>query len=148
MTTASTTTTTTTGLSAPIRTSLDRFVSFLESGGDAPRGLFAPHVFGDLTFPLWRIQTGGADELVAGRRQLHPQPGRVRVERVTPTETGYVLTLEERWEDGGQEWYCREAFVMNLDEDGAVTGFTLYCTGDWDEARQSEHAEAVTLLRP
>jgi len=24
----------------------------------------------------------------------------------------------------------------------------IYCTGDWDEARQAEHAAAVTLSRP
>ncbi|MBA8802502.1 hypothetical protein FB382_000793 [Nocardioides ginsengisegetis] len=133
---------------AAIRTSVDKFVAFLESGGEAPEGLFAPTVFGDLTFPHWRVQTDGADELIAGRRRLHPQPGRVRLERVTPTETGYLVKLEERWEDGGQEWYCREGFVMDLDESGAVCDFTLYCTGDWDEARQREHANTVTLLRP
>lgn len=134
--------------SAAIRTSVDKFVAFLESGGQAPEGLFAPTVFGDLTFPHWRVQTDGADELIAGRRRLHPHPGRVRLERVTPTETGYLVKLEERWEDGGQEWYCREGFVMDLDESGAVCDFTLYCTGDWDEARQREHANTVTLLRP
>ena len=25
---------------------------------------------------------------------------------------------------------------------------TVYCTGDWDQARQAEHAAAVTLIRP
>ncbi len=136
------------GLPATIGTSLDMFVAFLERGGAAPAGLFAPRVFGDLTFPRWRIQTDGADELVAGRRRLHPQPGRVRLERVTVTETGYLVKLEERWEDGGEHWYCREGFVIDLDQNGAISDFTLYCTGDWDEARQREHANAVTLLRP
>ena len=32
--------------------------------------------------------------------------------------------------------------------DGAIAGLTVYCTGDWDEARQAEHAAAVTLIRP
>ncbi len=135
-------------LRATVRANADKLVAFLENGGNAPEGLFAPAVFGDLTFPQWRIQTEGAEELVAGRRQLHPQPGRVRLERVTPTATGYVVTLEERWEDGGQQWYCREGFVLDLDEDGAIHDFTLYCTGDWDEERQREHAETVTLPRP
>ena len=31
---------------------------------------------------------------------------------------------------------------------GLVTEVTVYCTGDWDQARQAEHAAAVTLLRP
>ena len=140
--------TTTDTLPAAVRTSVEKFVAFLESGGIAPDGLFAPTVFADLTFPHWRIQTDGADALVAGRRRSHPQPGRVRLERVTTTETGYLVKLEERWEDGGQEWYCREGFVMDLDDAGAIIDFTVYCTGDWDEARQREHAETVTLLRP
>jgi hypothetical protein len=141
-------TTSTMPLPATIQTSVEKFVEFLESGGVAPDGLFASTVFGDLTFPHWRIQTDGADELVAGRRRTHPQPGRVRLERVTPTETGYLVKLEERWQDGGQQWYCREGFVLDLDENGAVSDFTLYCTGDWDEDRQLEHANTVTLPRP
>jgi hypothetical protein len=141
-------TTSTMPLPAPIQTSVDKFVEFLESGGNAPEGLFAPTVFGDLTFPHWRIQTDGAAELIAGRRRRQPQPGRVRLERVTPTETGYLIKLEERWEDDGRQWYCREGFVLDLDENGAVFDFTVYCTGDWDEDRQREHADAVTLLRP
>lgn len=141
-------TTSTMSLSPTVQTSLDKFVEFLESGGIAPEGLFAPTVFGDLTFPHWRIQTDGADELIAGRRRLHAPPGRVRLERVTPTETGYLIKLEERWDDGGQQWYCREGFILDLDENGAVSDFTLYCTGDWDEDRQREHASTVTLLRP
>jgi len=32
--------------------------------------------------------------------------------------------------------------------DGALAALTVYCTGDWDQARQAEHAAAVTLLRP
>ena len=140
-------TTTTTQLPATILTSLDKFVTFLESGGVAPDGLLAPTVFGDLTFPRWRIQTDGADELVAGRRRLHPQPGRVRLERVSATQTGYLVKLEERWEDGDEQWYCREGFIIDLDANGAISDFTVYCTGDWDQARQREHADAVTLLR-
>ncbi len=31
---------------------------------------------------------------------------------------------------------------------GAVAELAVYCTGDWDEARQREHARTVTLLRP
>jgi len=32
--------------------------------------------------------------------------------------------------------------------DGAVASVSIHCTGDWDEARQAEHAAAVTLNRP
>ena len=32
--------------------------------------------------------------------------------------------------------------------DGAVADVAVYCTGDWDDARQREHARSVTLIRP
>ena len=31
---------------------------------------------------------------------------------------------------------------------GMVAELAVYCTGDWDEARQRERARTVTLLRP
>ena len=43
---------------AHVRTSVDRFVAFLETG--ATDGLFAPDVFADLTLPHWRVQVQGA----------------------------------------------------------------------------------------
>jgi hypothetical protein len=30
----------------------------------------------------------------------------------------------------------------------AVAELAVYCTSDWDEARQREHARTVTLLHP
>ena len=32
--------------------------------------------------------------------------------------------------------------------EGQVSDVIVYCTGDWDQARQAEHAAAVTLIRP
>ena len=29
-----------------------------------------------------------------------------------------------------------------------IVEMAVYCTGDWDEAKQREHAAAVHLLRP
>jgi hypothetical protein len=31
---------------------------------------------------------------------------------------------------------------------GQVAELTVYCAGDWDQARQAEHAATVTLIRP
>jgi hypothetical protein len=140
------TTATTTGLPAAVRESVGRFVAFLETG--ATEGLFAPDVFADLTLPHWRVQTQGAEELVAGKTSFHPPSGRTRVEKVMATDGGYVLKVEERWEDGGEQWYCREAFLCDLDDEGRITELSVYCTGDWDTAAVARHAEAVTLLRP
>lgn len=134
---------------AAARTSLDRLVRFLEtSGTSVPVDTFAPDVFADLTFPRWRVHVRGAGALVGARRTMHPQPGAVRVELATGHDRAYAAKVEERWTDGGEDWYCREGFICQLDEHGRIDEFTLYCTGDWDEARVREHAAAVTLLRP
>ena len=47
----------------------------------------------------------------------------------------------------GQRWYAREMMRADV-TDGAVASVSIHCTGDWDEARQAEHAAAVTLNRP
>ena len=123
-----------------------RLVAWLERG--ETDGLFAPDAFADLTFPHWRLQVQGADELDRTKRELHPPAGTTRVERLHRTERGYAVQVVERWESGGQQWYCREAFICDLDEQGRIAELGYYCTGDWDEARVAEHAGAVTLLRP
>jgi hypothetical protein len=39
--------------------------------------------------------------------------------------------------------------MMRMDVvDGEIAELAVSCTGDWDEARQSEHASAVQLIRP
>jgi hypothetical protein len=43
--------------------------------------------------------------------------------------------------------YAREMIRTSV-VDGAVAELAVYCTGDWDEARQREHARTVTLRRP
>jgi hypothetical protein len=129
-----------------VQASVDRFVAFLETG--ATDGLFAPDVFADITLPHWRVQTQGERETITGKAMLHPPAGRTRVEKVLAGERGYAIKVEERWEDGGQRWYCREAFLCDLDNDGRITELSVYCTGDWDEAAVGRHAESVTLIRP
>jgi len=123
-----------------------RLVEFLETG-TAPDGLFAPDVFVDLSLPQWRLQTATAEEGIALRTTDHPFPGQVRVERVNRTETGFTIEFEERWEDAGQHWYCREMIRADVEGDSIVE-MSIFCTGDWDEAKQAEHARAVTLIRP
>lgn len=129
-----------------VQESVDRLVAFLQTG--ATDGLFAPDVFADLTLPHWRVQAVGADELVAMKTRFHPPSGRTRVEKVLAGPHGYAVKVEERWDTDGQSWYCREAFLCDLDEQGRITEFSVYCTGDWDEAAVTEHAKAVTLVRP
>jgi hypothetical protein len=123
-----------------------RLVGFLETG-IAPAGLFAPNVFGDVSFPQWRVQSDTAEGLLAVRAEGHPFPGQVRVERVERTDHGFTIELEERWDHEGQRWYCREMIRADVVDDHIVE-LSVYCTGDWDEAKQREHAAAVRLIRP
>jgi len=84
---------------------------------------------------------------VAIRADGHPCPGQVRVERVEQTGHGFTIEFEERWDDQGQRWYCREMIRADV-AGGSIVELSIFCTGDWDEARQREHAGAVQLIRP
>jgi len=128
-----------------VDTAVARLVQWLETGV-APAGLVTEDAFADLTFPQWRVQVQGGQELITARHDVHPQPGQVRVERVDRTERGFTVEFEERWVDAGQKWYCREQVRCDLRGD-AIAELSLYCTGDWDEARVAEHAAAVSLIR-
>jgi len=124
----------------------DATITFLETGRP-PQGLFAPDAFCDFTMPRWRLQAIGIPDMVALRLAGHPAPGRVPRHRLDPTPTGFVLEVEERWEQDGEHWYCRELFRADVGAEG-IERLSVYCTGDWDRARVAEHAAAVTLIRP
>ena len=123
-----------------------KLIRFLETGS-VPDGLFAPDAFADLSLPHWRIQAATAEEIVAIRAEGHPCPGQVRVERVEQTGHGFTIEFEERWDGQGQRWYCREMIRADVAV-GSIVELSIFCTGDWDEARQREHAGAVPLIRP
>ncbi len=123
-----------------------RFIQFLETG-KPPEGLFTADVFCDFTLPRWRLQAQGVNEVVALRLQGHPGPGKVPRWRCDPTPTGLVLEVEERWSQDGKDWYCRELFRADVRGE-AICALSVYCTGDWDTAREAEHAKSVRLLLP
>jgi hypothetical protein len=126
-------------------TAVAGLIRFLETNA-APDGLFAPDVFADVSLPQWRLQGATAEDLVAIRVGGHPVTGQVRVTRVDPTDRGFTMEFEERWQNEGQHWYCREMIRADL-TDGRISELSVYCTGDWDEAKQREHAASVQLLR-
>jgi hypothetical protein len=101
-----------------------RLITYLQTG-TPPQGLFHPDVFCDLTLPAWRLQAEGAEGLVALRKAGHPAPGMVARHRLDPTPTGFVLEVEERWEQDGQSWYCRELMRADV-EDGAIAALSIY----------------------
>lgn len=121
-------------------------VTWLETGV-RPQDVFAPDVFTDLTLPQWRLQAEGAEGAFLLREEPHPYTGRVRVEALDRTSRGFLLQFEERWEADGQQWYCRE-LIHCVVTDGWITELVIYCTGDWDEQVQRQHAEQVRLSRP
>jgi hypothetical protein len=127
-------------------TAVADLIRFLETGVVADR-LFAPDLFADLSLPHWRIQTDTAADILAERVAGHPFPGQVRVERVEHTGHGFTIEFEERWEHEGQHWYCREMIRADVEGD-TIVDMSIYCTGDWDEAKQREHAASVRLIRP
>jgi hypothetical protein len=135
----------TTGGRPETATAVAALIRFLEAG-QAPDGLFAPNAFADLSLPRWRVQAGTAEEILAVRAGSHPFPGQVRVERVEGTDHGFTVEFEERWDHDGQRWYCREMIRADV-MDESIVEMSVYCTGDWDEARQREHAETVRLIR-
>lgn len=120
-------------------------IQYFETG-TAPDGLFAPDVFADVSLPQWRLQTATAADLLALRETSHPYPGQVRVQRVEATARGFTIEFEERWDHDGQRWYCREMIRADVVDD-SIADMSVYCTGDWDEARQREHATTVRLIR-
>jgi hypothetical protein len=122
-------------------------VAFLENN-TAPEGLFRPDTFCDLSLPQWRIQTDTAEAIVRVRRESHPELGRVSRWRSDPMPGGFVFEFEERWTDArGESWYAREMIRASV-TDGRISEMSVYCTGDWDQARQDEHARAVKLPHP
>jgi hypothetical protein len=123
----------------------DELVSFLETGMP-PEGLFTSEVFCDFTMPQWRLQAVGIEDVVALRNGGHPAPGRVPRSRLDATTTGFVLEVEEEWDQDNESWYCRELIRADV-SDGAISQLSVYCTGDWDSELVARHAAAVQLLR-
>ena len=123
-----------------------RLVRWLEDGV-RPDDLFADDLFTDFSLPQWRVQGTSAEDGFRMRETSHPATGTVRVERLAPTDAGFLLQFEERWVAEGQHWYCREMIHACVD-DGRISRMDVYCTGDWDEALQRRHALEVRLARP
>jgi hypothetical protein len=127
-------------------TAVANLIRFLETGS-LPEGLFAADLFTDLSMPQWRVQATTREECIALRVEGHPDPGQVHVERVEQTDHGFTIEFEERWAAEGQQWYCREMIRADVVGD-TIVELSIYCTGDWDPAKQREHARSVRLVRP
>jgi hypothetical protein len=136
---------TTAPTTAPQPPAVRGFIRFLETGDSD--GVFAPDVVCDFNFPYARAQKTTVDAVIALRRSEHPGPTQVRVERLDPTSSGWVLQFEERWERGGERWYARVLLRADV-QDGRIVELAVYDTGDWDEAKQREMAVEERALGP
>jgi hypothetical protein len=123
-----------------------KVISFLETG-TPPEGVFTRDAFVDFTMPQWRLQGQGINDIVRLRTAGHPGPSRVPRSRFDATSTGFVLEVEEEWDQDGESWYCRELLRADV-ADGAISHISVYCTGDWDRAQVTRHRATVHLLRP
>jgi len=134
------------GLDAVSGALAKQFVGWLETGF-RPDGMFADDVFADLTIPQWRVQASGVDAAFGLRENSHPFQGEIRIEALDSTARDFLLQFEERWLADGQRWYCRELIhcVVRAER---ISELAIYCTGDWDEATQRQHADQVPLQRP
>jgi hypothetical protein len=135
-----------TAVADEVTTLAGKLVEFLETN-KAPAGLFADDVFLDYTSPLWRQQADTAEGTVALRVAGHPGIGTVVRSRVDVTTTGFVIEVEEVWDERGDQWYARELIRADV-VDGRIAEIAVYCTGDWNSARVAQHAKQVRLLRP
>src|SRR5260370_1301295 len=130
------------------RTPTPRRISWgARATGSVRAGLFGPAGSSNLSLPHGGIQAATAEEIVAIRAESHPWPGKVRVERVEQTDRGFTLEFEERWDNEGQRWYCREMIRADVVGD-SILQLAIFCTGYWDDRRQVRHREAVHLIRP
>ena len=97
--------------------------------GDPPaRTLFGRCVLRFPRCPAGVCRRRGSTQVVALRKKGHPGPGKVPRWRCDPTPAGFVIEFEERWKDGGHDWYAREMARADV-VDGAVTSLSVYCTG-------------------
>jgi hypothetical protein len=121
-------------------------IQFLERN-EAPEGLFTEDVFVDFTMPIWRLQAVGPAANEALRKRGHPMPSTVVRARYDATPSGFVLEVEEEWDDANDHWYCRELLRADVRGD-AISQISVYCTGDWNAAQVARHKAEVQLIRP
>ena len=123
-----------------VGTAFNRCFETLDAGGD----VFAPDVFFDLLPPFWRFQFRGPDAFAAQLRSLaRDRSIGVRLLRVVPTATGFVLEHEET---AGDE-VARRLWLCEVRE-GRITEVLGYCNGGWDAELRARHAVEAPMLRP
>jgi len=105
--------------------------------------VFAADTFFDLFPPFWRFQLQGPDAFLAQLRRVAQGPSAVRMLRMVPTATGFVLEHEETQ---GAE-VARRLLLCEV-RDGRIAEVVVYCNGEWDPALRARQAAEAPMLRP
>jgi hypothetical protein len=105
--------------------------------------VFTADVFCDLFPPFWRFQLQGPDTLLTQLRAIAHGPSTVRLLRLAPTATGFVLEHEETQGDE----LARRLLLCEV-SDGRISEVVVYCNGEWDPALRARHAAEAPMLRP
>jgi hypothetical protein len=125
-----------------LSTAFNRCFETLEVGDD----LFTPEAFFELSPPFWRFQLQGPDAFVAQLRALNEGEATVRMLRVMPTATGFVMEHEET-QRGTKDEVARRLWLCEV-RNGRISDVVGYCNGGWDEALRARHAAEAPMLRP
>lgn len=119
----------------------ERFVRFVETND--PNGIFADDVFADINVPEWRFQMEGVEDVVAWLSGEQPDGASATLWRIDPLDSGVVVEVETR----SGEKLSRNLHRLEV-QDGRITGWTMYCTGDWDKETQERQAREAPMIRP
>jgi len=87
----------------------------------------------------------GVDAFLAQLREIAPGPPTVRLLKVVPTATGFVLEHEET--QHGADEVARRLWLCEV-RDGRISEVVGYCNGGWDAALRARHAAEAPMLRP
>jgi hypothetical protein len=123
-------------------TALNRCFETLEAGED----LFTDDAFFDLLPPFWRFQLQGPDAFAAQLRAITEGEVTVRLLRVVPTATGFVMEHEQT-ERGARQEVARRLWLCEV-RDGRISEVLGYCNGGWDDELRARHAAEAPMLRP
>ena len=125
-----------------LSTGLNRCFETFEPDAD----LFASDAFFDLLPPQWRFQLEGSKAFADQLRAIAEAPSTVRLMRVVPTATGFVMEHEET-QHLPDPVVARRLILCEV-RDGRIADVTVYCNGGWDDALRARHAVEAPMLRP
>jgi hypothetical protein len=113
---------------------------------EADPGVVADDAFFDLFPPLWRFQIQGRDAVVEQLRSIADGDVTVRLLRLSPTDSGFVMEHEET--SHGAEVMVARRLIRCEVRDGLIVEASVFCNGGWDDALRARHAAEAPMLRP